>query len=84
MFSNLSKGSILYGLDTKGGVKMFTATVDSVSMPRPKYVQNTLSSSFNYILEKLGSYISNGAINVISVSVDYISKFFVADWCSVK
>ena len=41
MFSNLSKGSILYGLDTKGGVKMFTATVDSVSMPRPKYVQNT-------------------------------------------
>lgn len=41
MFSNLSKGSILYGLDTKGGVKMFTATVDSVSMPRPKYIQNT-------------------------------------------
>lgn len=41
MFSNLSKGNILYGLDTKGGVKMFTATVDSVSMPRPKYVQNT-------------------------------------------
>ena len=41
MFSNLSKGSILYGLDTKGGVKMFTASVESVSMPRPKYVQNT-------------------------------------------
>lgn len=42
-----------------------------------KDVQNTLSSSFNDILEKLGSYISNGAINVISVSVDYISKFFI-------
>jgi predicted nucleic acid-binding Zn-ribbon protein len=41
MFSNLSKGSILYGFDTKGGVKMFTASVESVSMPRPKYVQNT-------------------------------------------
>ena len=42
-----------------------------------KDVQNTLSSSFNNILEKLGSYISNGAINVISLSVDYISKFFI-------
>ena len=42
-----------------------------------KDVQNTLSSSFNNILEKLGSLISNGAINVISVSVDYISKFFI-------
>ncbi|MBR3229969.1 MAG: AI-2E family transporter [Bacilli bacterium] len=42
-----------------------------------KDVQNTLSSSFNNILEKLGSYISNGAINVISVSLDYISKFFI-------
>ena len=42
-----------------------------------KDVQNTLSSSFNSILEKLGSYISNGAINVISVSVDYISKIFI-------
>ena len=42
-----------------------------------KDVQNTLSSSFNNILEKLGSFISNGAINVISVSVNYISKFFI-------
>jgi ElaB/YqjD/DUF883 family membrane-anchored ribosome-binding protein len=41
MFSNLSKGSVLYGLDTKGEVKLFTATVDSVSIPRPRYVQNT-------------------------------------------
>lgn len=41
MFLNLSKGSILYGLDRKGGVKLFTATVDSVSVPRPKYNQNT-------------------------------------------
>ena len=41
MFSNLSKGSVLYGLDTKGEVKMFTATVDSVTMPRPKSMLNT-------------------------------------------
>ena len=42
-----------------------------------KDVQDTLSLSFNNILEKLGTYISNGAINVISVSLDYISKIFI-------
>ena len=41
MFSNLSKGSVLYGLDIKGEVKLFTATVDTVSLPRPRYMQNT-------------------------------------------
>ncbi len=42
-----------------------------------KDVQDTLSLSFNNILEKLGTYISNGAISVISVSLDYISKIFI-------
>lgn len=41
MFSNLSKGSVLYGLDRKNGNKVFTATVESVSLPRTKYNQNT-------------------------------------------
>ena len=41
MFSNLSKGSVLYGLDTKGEAKLFTATVDTVSFPRPRFAQNT-------------------------------------------
>lgn len=41
MFSNLSKGSILYGLDRKNGNKVFTATVESVTIPRAKYTQNT-------------------------------------------
>ena len=41
MFSNLSKGSVLYGLDTKDGIKVFNATVDSVSIPRPRFMQNT-------------------------------------------
>lgn len=36
MFSNLSKGSVLYGLETKGDMKFFTAPVESVSMPRAK------------------------------------------------
>ena len=42
-----------------------------------KDVQNTLSISFNNIIEKLGTYISNGAISVISISVDYMSKLFI-------
>ena len=41
MFSNLSKGSILYGLDTKNGVKVFTGTVDMVTLPYPRNMQNT-------------------------------------------
>ena len=36
MFSNLSKGSVLYGLDTKGDMRFFTAPVESVSVPRAK------------------------------------------------
>lgn len=41
MFSNLSRGSVLYGLDTKDEVKLFTASVDRVSLPYPKNVQTT-------------------------------------------
>ena len=41
MFSNLSKGSVLYGLDNKEGVKLFTGTVDMVTLPYPKNVQTT-------------------------------------------
>ena len=51
MFSNLSKGSVLYGLDTKGEVRMFTATVDSISMPRPKYMQNTFGQLPEMVLD---------------------------------
>ena len=42
-----------------------------------KDIQNTLSMSFNETLEKLGTYISNGAISFIGLSIDYISKIFI-------
>lgn len=42
-----------------------------------KTVQDNLSGNFNSILETLGNYISNGAINVISISFDYLSKIFI-------
>jgi len=41
MFSNLSKGSVLYGLDTKEEVKLFTASVERVTLPYPRAMQNT-------------------------------------------
>lgn len=41
MFSNLTNGSIIYGLETKDGIKPFTAPIISVSLPRPRFVNNT-------------------------------------------
>jgi hypothetical protein len=41
MFSNLSRGSVLYGLDNKDGVKLFTASVERVTPPYPRNMQNT-------------------------------------------
>ena len=41
MFSNLAQGSILYGLETKDTIKVFTAPIMSVSLPRPLLTQNT-------------------------------------------
>ena len=35
MFSNLSKGSVLYGLDTKDGIKVFNATVKQYQYQDP-------------------------------------------------
>lgn len=42
-----------------------------------KVIQDTLSMNFNNILEVLGTYIPNGAISVLSISTDYISKIFI-------
>ena len=41
MFQNLSKGSVLYGLETKDDMKYFTAPVEHVTMPFPKYKNST-------------------------------------------
>lgn len=41
MFSNLTKGSIIYGLETKGSIKPFTALITNVSLPRPNFNNNT-------------------------------------------
>lgn len=41
MFSNLTKGSIIYGLETKGSIKPFTALITNISLPRPVFNNNT-------------------------------------------
>lgn len=41
MFSNLSKGSVIFGLETKGDIKFFTAPVESVSIPHAKNFNTT-------------------------------------------
>ena len=44
MFSNLTKGSIIYGLETKGSIRPFTALITNVSLPRPVF--NNISFTF--------------------------------------
>ena len=40
-------------------------------------IQDQLSNIFNNTLEKMGTYISNGAINIIGVSISIVSKIFI-------
>ncbi len=41
-------------------------------------LQDSLSSTFNKIIERMGTMVSNGAINVINVSIGYITSAFIA------
>lgn len=41
-------------------------------------LQDSLSSTFNKIIERMGTIVSNGAINVINVSISYITSAFIA------
>ena len=40
-------------------------------------ITEQLSETFNSVLEKIGTYISNGAINMIGIGINIISKFFI-------
>ena len=51
MFSNLSKGSVLYGLDTRGEIKLFTGSVEQVTPPVPINVQNTFGRLPNMVVD---------------------------------
>jgi len=51
MFSNLSKGSVLYGLDTKGDMKFFTAPIESVGIPRAKNYNSTFGQLPEFVID---------------------------------
>lgn len=40
-------------------------------------IQDSLSEVFNEVIKKLGKYVSDGAMNVIGVSINYVSFFFI-------
>ncbi len=40
-------------------------------------LQDALSTTFNGIIERMGTVVSNGAINVINVSIGYITSAFI-------
>ena len=63
MFQNLSKGSILYGLDNKNGIKVFTGTIDAVSFPYSKNAQSTFGQLPEMVID-------------ISATVDGVRKDF--------
>ncbi len=46
-------------------------------------IQDTLSNSFNEIIMSLGKYVSNGAINMIGISMEYLSIAFIAFAASI-
>lgn len=41
-------------------------------------LQNSLAGSFNEIVSSLGKYVSNGAVNLIGVSLNFLSVFVIA------
>lgn len=51
MFSNLSKGSTLHGLETKGDMKYFTAPIESITLPYPKYKNSTFGQMPEMVLD---------------------------------
>ncbi|MDD2435095.1 MAG: AI-2E family transporter, partial [Bacilli bacterium] len=46
-------------------------------------LQDSLSKSFNDIILNLGKYVSNGAVNLIGVSLSYISTFIISFSASI-
>ena len=51
MFSNLSKGSVLYGLETKGSITLFTAPIESVTIPYPKQRNNIFGQLSDMVVD---------------------------------
>ncbi len=46
-------------------------------------IQNSLSGVFDNIVRKLGTYVSDGAMNAIGLSINYVSTFFIVFAASI-
>ena len=55
MFSNLSKGSVLYVLDTKGDMTYFTAPIENISLPRAKNFNPTFGQIPEMVVDIVAS-----------------------------
>lgn len=64
-------------------VSLFNGIISFVKEMAIKYdrdfsmIQEQLASTFKEVLERLGTYVSNGAINVIGTSINLVSQIFI-------
>lgn len=81
MFSNLSKGSILYGLDKKGGeMRFFTATVEEAKPAFPMNITQTLGTVMDITAIRDGSTLTFKQIPNSDAIADYgADSFLLAD-----
>lgn len=59
MFSNASKGSILYVLQTKDTIKLLNGPITDISLPRPKYTTITPNNIFGQQMETVVDITAN-------------------------
>lgn len=78
MFSNLSKGSILYGIDDNGGeTKFFTATVEEAKPAFPMNIGQALGTVMDIVAIKDGKTLSFKQIPSSDVVADYGEGFYL-------
>lgn len=78
MFSNLSKGSVLYGLDNNdGNMKFFTATVEEARPAIPMKMGQIIGSVMDITATKDGKTLSFQQIPSSNAIADYGTNNFV-------
>lgn len=78
MFSNLSKGNILYGIDkSNGDMKYFTATIDDTKMAFPVNISQAPGSVVDITAIRDGNTLTFKQIPSNNVIADYGNNTFV-------
>lgn len=81
MFSNLSKGSILYGIDKKGGdMRFFTATVEEAKPAFPMNIGQVMGTVMDITAVRDGNTLTFKQIPCNDAIADYgADSFLLAD-----